>query len=88
MKESETLFLKIQELFDERDYYKTTLHEMANSMDRNIIEASKWKSCAKELFEALAEYHDHHGLPKDTVLYRNTLDALVKYENLLLDKQK
>ena len=72
----------------ERDYYQSLVHEMADNMDKNIIEAYKWRACAKELFKVLSEYHDHHGLPKDTILYRNTLDALVKYENLLLDKQK
>jgi hypothetical protein len=82
--DSESLVLlraKIQEI----DYYKSTVHEMANSMDKNIIEAYKWKVCAEELFKVLSEYHDHHGVPKDTILYRNTLDALVKYENFLLD---
>jgi len=79
------LYTKIQEIFEERDYYKSALHEMANNMDKNIIEAYKWKKCAEELFKVLSEYHDHHGFPKDTILYRNTLDALVKYENLLLD---
>lgn len=88
--DSESLVLlraKIQEIFDEIDYYKSTVHEMANSMDKNIIEAYKWKNCATELFNALSEYHDHHGLPKDTVLYRKGLDSLVKYEKLSLDAE-
>ena len=73
---------------EERDYYQSLVHEMADNMDKNIIEAYKWRACSKELFKVLSEYHEHRGLPTDTILYRNTLDALVKYENLLLDTEQ
>ena len=89
--DSEALLLlqkKIQEVFDQRDYYKDTVWELSERMDANIIEAYKWKAGAKMLFDVLSEYHDHHGLPKNTILHRKTLDALANYEKLLVDTKK
>lgn len=67
---------------EERDYWKDLAKDMADRMDFKTINYFIWKDCAKTLFSVLSQYHDHHGLPKDTVLYRDALDALVKYENL------
>ena len=90
-KDTETFVLirkKLQEIFDERDYYKSTLHELANGMDKNIIDAYQWKACATQLYSVLEKYIDHDGLPKDTVLYRKSLDAVIKYEKLLVDNKE
>ena len=72
---------------EERDYWKDLAKEMADRMDFKTINFFLWKDCARDLFNALSQYHDHHGLPKDTVLYRDGLDALAKYEKLI-EEQK
>jgi hypothetical protein len=74
-------------LEEERDYWRDLVKDMADNMDFTAINYFLWKDCAKALFDVLSQYHDHHALPKDTVLYRDGLDALVKYEKLVNDNK-
>lgn len=87
---------KLQELLYERDYYKSTLEELADRMDFNIIEAYKWKSCAKNLFDALTNYHHHiilltkyhDHVITDPEIYKKALDATEQYEKLLKNESQ
>jgi hypothetical protein len=69
-------------LEEEKNYWKDLVKDLTDNMDRNAISYYKWKKCSESLFKALSQYHDYHGLPKDTILYRQGLDALVEYEKL------
>jgi hypothetical protein len=74
-------------LEEERDYWRTLVKDMADNMDFKAINYFLWKNCARDLFNALSQYHDKNSLEKDTVLYRQGLDALVAYEKLVSENK-
>lgn len=78
---------KIQEIFDERDYYKLTVHELADNMDKNVIEAFKWRKCAEVLYEVLVKFQEEAKIPETSSLYSEFL-AVIKNYKILLEETK